>query len=216
MTATGQNKRLPLEDKIKPATTALIVIDIQNDFASPDLKFFAAKRGRDFSEVRSMLDKLEAVIPVAEKAGVLIIYTKQVYDRDKLNALQKEQYDLDGKSVTAVAGSEGAEFYKIKPLNDNVFIKYNYNIFSNRKLTETLEKKGIKTLVIAGMDTIFCVENAVRFGFDLGYKIVLAKDLIAGNGKYKDWNRRTLDITDYTFGTVVSSDSLIKIWKSES
>jgi len=80
---------MTLEEKIAPKYTALIVIDIQNDFASPDKRFFRASRNGDLSLVDPMIDKLEKVIPVAEKAGVLVIYTQQIYDPSSLNELQK-------------------------------------------------------------------------------------------------------------------------------
>lgn len=79
-----------LEEKINPVNTALIVIDIQNDMANPDPKYFRASRGGDFSLIDPMIDNLEKVIPVAERAGVFVAYSKQVYDPSKLNCLQRE------------------------------------------------------------------------------------------------------------------------------
>ena len=204
--------RMPLTEKVGPQHTALIVIDIQNDFASPDKRFFAASRNRDLSMCDPMIDKLEQVIPMAESAGVLVLYTQQLYDPSKLNVLKKEQYELDGKLVTVEAGTKGADFYRISPPTDRVFVKYDFNIFSNPNLVKLLEERSIKTLVITGMDIIFCVETAIRNGYDLGYKIVVPEDLIAGNAKYMDWNTRTLEITKYTFGVVTSSAELMRIW----
>src|SRR5215216_1891694 len=90
--------KLELTRKLDKKTTALIIIDIQNDFCSPS--GVLGKRGRDFSLINPMVDKLEKVIELTEKAGVLTIYTQQIYDRSKLNNLQKEQYDLDDKLIT--------------------------------------------------------------------------------------------------------------------
>lgn len=205
--------KMELADKVDPAHTALIVIDIQNDFASPDRKFFRASRDGDLSEVDPMIDKLEKLIPKAEKAGVLVLYTQQIYDRTKLNSLQKEQYDLDGKMVTCDITTDGYKFYRLNPSIDQVYVKYNFNIFSNLMLMSLLESRGIKTLVITGMDTVFCVETAIRNGFDLGYKIVVPDDLVAGNAKYKDMSNRTLELVKKTYGVITTSEELIEMWR---
>lgn len=132
---------MDLKDKINPKYTALIVIDIQNDFASPEKKYFRANRGGDLSMVDPMIDKLEKVIPVAEKAGVLVIYPQQIYDRSKLNDLQKEQYDLDGKLVTCDIKTDGYKFYRINPPESKIYPKYNFNIFSNDDLINLLRER---------------------------------------------------------------------------
>jgi nicotinamidase-related amidase len=203
---------MDLKDKIRPEDTAIIVIDIQNDFASPDKKFFRASRNGDLSMVDPMIDKLEKIIPIAEKAGVLVIYTQQIYDRTKFNILQKEQYDLDGKLVTCDISSDGYKFYRINPPTNRVFPKYNFNIFSNRDLINLLKYHKIKTLVLAGMDIIYCVETAIRVGFDMGYKIVVSEDIVAGNAKYKDLNNKTFEIVRKTYGVLTNSEELRNIW----
>ncbi|OGB84944.1 hypothetical protein A2994_01195 [candidate division Kazan bacterium RIFCSPLOWO2_01_FULL_48_13] len=204
---------MDLKDKVNPEVTALVVIDVQNDFGSPDKKFFRASRGGDLSLVDPMVDKLERLIPIAERAGVLVVYTQQIYDRFKLSNLQKEQYDLDGKLVTCDTSGNGYKFYRINPPANRVFPKYDFNIFSNRELVQFLKDKSIKTLVITGMDIIFCVETAIRNGYDLGYKIVVPEDLIAGNAKAKELNERTLELVRKTFGVVTNYEELAKIWK---
>lgn len=204
---------MKLKEKINPKYTALIVIDIQNDFASPNKRFFRAKRGGDLTLVDPMIDKLEKVIPVAKKAGVTVVYTQQIYDRNKLNDLQKEQYDLDGKLVTCDIATDGYKFYRLTPPDDSVFPKYNYNIFSNTDLVDKLKEKSIKTLVITGMDIIFCVETAIRNGYDLGYKIVVPTDMIAGNANSKIMNEKTLELIKKSYGVLTSSEELLHFWK---
>jgi len=202
---------MELKDKINSKHTALLVIDIQKDFAAPD--GLLAKRGRDISMVEPMIEKLQKIIATARKADVLTLYTQQIYDRSKLNDLQKEQYDLDGKLITCDIATGGYKFYKINPPPEFVFQKCNYNIFSNPALEETLQKHNIKTLIITGMDTAWCVETAIRNGFDLGYKIVVPEDLVVGNGRHADLHARTLELVHKTFGVVTNSEEIDKIWR---
>lgn len=201
-----------LKEKINPKHTALIIIDIQNDFASPDTRFFRAKRGGDLSLVEPMINNLKRLIPLAEKVGVFVAYTQQIFDKSKLNDLQKEQYDLDDKLITCDINTDGYKFYQLDPPSEKIYPKYNFNIFSNDKLIKDLEQRGIKTLVITGMDIVFCVENAVRIGYDLGYKIVVPKNSVAGNAKYQDLINKTFDVIKSTFGSLVVSDEIVAIW----
>lgn len=80
--------KIPLPLKIAPAHTALIVIDIQRDFAAPD--GVLGKLGRDFSMIDAMLAKLEEIIAAAKQANVPVLYAKQIFDRKHLTALQQE------------------------------------------------------------------------------------------------------------------------------
>ncbi len=203
---------MTLKEKINPIHTALVVIDIQNDFASPE--GLLARKGRDMSLVPTMMANIQATIKAAEQAGVPVLYTQQIYDRSKLSDLQKEQYDVDGKFITCDIATEGYKFYKINPDPESVFVKYNYNIFSNPELEKTLQRKGIKTLVIVGMDTYWCVETAVRNAFDLGYKVVVPNDAVACSGRHLDLHNRTLELVQRTFGVVATSAEIQAIWKS--
>ena len=89
---------MELKEKISPKHTALLVVDIQNDFAAPD--GLLAKGGRDMLMVEPMIEKLRKTIDIAQITGVPIFYTQQIYDRSKLTELQKEQYDMDGRYIT--------------------------------------------------------------------------------------------------------------------
>lgn len=64
------------------------------------------------------------------------------------------------------------------------------------------------------MDIIFCVETAIRVGFDLGYKIVVPEDMVAGNARDKDANGRTFELIKKTYGVIVNSEDLLRVWSS--
>ena len=202
---------MDLKEKIDPKHTALLVIDVQKDFADP--KGVRAMRGGDLSQVDPMVDKLEKLIPIAQRAGVLVLYTQQIYNRDKLNELQKEQYDLDNRLIMCDPKTGGHEFYRIKPPIEDVFEKHTFDAFSNPELRERLQVRGTKTLVITGMDTYHCVESAIRNGYDLGYKILVPEDVVAGNAKHIDMHNKTLDLVRKTFGVVTNFEELKTIWE---
>ena len=66
-----------LRDKVRPAHTALLVIDMQNDFCDTD--GFIARGGRDVSLVQTMAKNLPAFIGQARRAGVLVVFVRCDY-----------------------------------------------------------------------------------------------------------------------------------------
>ncbi|MBI4836578.1 MAG: cysteine hydrolase family protein [Candidatus Abawacabacteria bacterium] len=201
----------PLPDKLAPIHTALLVIDIQNDFCSPE--GLLAKRGRDLSRIEPMIDRLIPFIEIAKQNNILTLYTQQVYDWEKLNERQREQYTLDGRFVNCDIATDGPKFFRINPPREQVFIKYNLNAFSNPNLLETLETNHIKTLIITGVDSEFCIETAVRNAFDLGFKVVVPKDLIANNARKVHREERLLELVETWYGAVTTSEEITLLWQ---
>jgi ureidoacrylate peracid hydrolase len=203
--------KMPLAEKLAPGHTALLVVDLQRDFAAPD--GLLARRGRDLAMVTPLLTALGPTLQMAKAAKVPVLYTKMLHDRTCLTLLQLEQYDLDGRVVTCDSAGNGHEFYGVQPPVGDVFVKYQYNIFSNSDFVQRLHELGTKTLVIAGMDTMYCVEAAIREAFDRGYKVVVPRDLVACNAKNLDLHHHTLRMVDKVFGVVVDSAEINRVWE---
>jgi ureidoacrylate peracid hydrolase len=203
--------KMNLQEKLNPATTALLIIDMQNDFCSPE--GLMASMGKNVSGMEAMVERITQLADQCNATDVPIFYTQQIYDRTKLTHLQNEQYDLDGKMITCNIAGDGYKFYKLNPRVDRVFPKYTYNVFSNSDLSNELSNRGIKTLIITGVSTQICVETAIRNGFDIGYKIVVAQDLVATTSHDPHVQERTLRLVAKTYGTVVDSSEIINILK---
>jgi len=178
-----------LAEKLNPHTTALIVVDIQNDFCAPD--GVLARMGKDISEMDALVDRLENLIAAAAECNVPTLYTQL---------------------VTCDIATDGYKFYRLAPPADRIFVKYNYNAFSNPVFTRTLQDNHVKTLIITGVSTQYCVETAVRNGFDLGYKIVVPEDLVATTSRDPTTQRRTLELIGKAYGVVVDSADILRIW----
>lgn len=200
---------MQLKQKLDPAVTALVVVDMQNDFCAPT--GVMGQMGKDVSAMPDMVKGIQSLADVCEAKGVPVLFTQQIYDRSKLNDLQKEQYDLDGKLITCDIAGDGWQFFGFEPPAERVFPKYNYNIFSNPDLCNLLAEKGIKTLIITGVSTQICVETAMRNGFDLGYKIVVPADLVATTSKDSETQNRTLNLVRKTYGVVSSHQEIVEI-----
>lgn len=205
--------KMDLQTKLNSASTALLVVDIQNDFCSP--AGLMASMSKDVSGMDTVIEKIKHLAALCEKVGIPTFYTQQIYDRTKLTDLQKEQYDLDGKMITCDINGDGYKFYKLNPPSDRVFPKYNYNVFSNHSLNNELSERGIKTLIITGGLTQICVETAIRNGFDIGYKIVVPRDLVATTSKDPETQQRTLSLVAKTYGVVVDSTEVMEILQAQ-
>lgn len=205
---------MDLKAKLNLRSTALLVIDIQNDFCSPS--GLMASKGKDVSGMDMMITKIKQLAVVCEEMEIPTFYTQQIYDQTKLTELQQEQYDLDGKMVICDIEGEGYKFYKLTPPADRVFPKYTCNVFSNTDLSNELANLGIKTLIITGVSTQACVETAIRNGFDIGYKIVVPRDLVATTSKDPGTQERTLRLVERMYGVVVDSAEVTAILRQHA
>ncbi len=205
--------RMNLQTKLDPKSTALLAIDIQNDFCSP--AGLMASMGKDVSGMDMMIDKIKQLAALCEEVGIPAFYSQQIYDRTKLTDLQNEQYDLDGKMIACDIDGDGYKFYKLNPPSDRIFPKYNYNVFSNPSLNNELSERGVKTLIITGVLTQICVETAIRNGFDIGYKIVVPRDLVATTSKDTGTQERTLQLVEKTYGVIVDYAEVIEILQAQ-
>jgi nicotinamidase-related amidase len=127
------------------------------------------------------------------------------------------------KSVALVNGDPADAQYRIRPevqpaAGEKVVTKRFANSFRETDLLDALRQKGIKTLVIVGMQTHMCVEAASRAATDLGFDVVVVHDGCAT--RPLEFGGRTvpadmvhaaaLAAITGTYGRVVSVDQLLK------
>jgi len=141
------------------ADTALLVIDIQNDYfpgGAMELEGADAAGG-----------KAAAAIAKFRKQGDPVIHVRHLSVRPG--------------STFFLPGTKGAEIHPlVAPQGGESVIEKNFpNSFRNTELKATLEKLQVNNLVVAGMMTHMCVDASVRHAADLGYKITLLGDACA-------------------------------------
>jgi ureidoacrylate peracid hydrolase len=206
-----------LHEKVKPAHTALVVIDMQNDFcASGGL---VSKDGRDLSEAQKMAKRLPPFVAAARAAGVLPIFVRCVYSAERnpyLSDAWLEQAARERKggytSIPVCAeGSWEGDWYEVRPEpGDIVISKHRYDAFQGTELDLVLRSHGIRTLVLTGVVTNVCVETTARAGFVRDYYIALAED---GCAAYmREDHEQTLRNIRRFFGVTPTIDELCAIW----
>jgi ureidoacrylate peracid hydrolase len=161
--------------RINPAETAMIVVDMQNAYASPGGYIDIA--GFDISGARATIEKTKRALEAARAAGVLAVFFQNGWDPDyreagtpgspnwhKSNALKtmRRRPELGG-TLLAKGGWDYALIDDLpREPGDLVIPKTRYSGFFNTSVDSMLRARGIRTLVFCGVATNVCVESSLR------------------------------------------------------
>lgn len=199
------------EEKVNPKHTALIVVDVQNDFCHDDCQI--AKLGADMSAVQAAVPRIMRLIAAARAAGTLVVFLRAVHTELTESEVWREQWrrSRPGGGPICREGSWGAEFYLVKPEpGEPVVTKHRYSGFINTDLDLILRSRGIRTLIMTGVATEGCVESTTRDGFMLDYYIVFTSDATATYDR--EAHQAAVRTIGRLFGEVCTSEEIIDIW----
>lgn len=203
------------------ARTALIVVDMQNAFASKGGMFDLA--GHDISGAGPVIDVHRRLLPAARAAGVKVIYLQMAFRPDLSDAggpdspayhkelalrMMREQPELAGTLL--IDDSWDAQIVgEIAPHDGDIVIrKSRYNGFTGTDLDTILKARGIRHLLFTGIATNICVESTARNAFFNEYWPILISD--AMNHAGPDFTRQaTLWNFENVLGWVSDSASAI-------
>ena len=175
--------------RIVPRETALVVVDMQNAYASPGGYIDIA--GFDVSGAPPVIGRIDTLLGVSRGAGVQVVFFQNGWDAEyveaggpgspnwhKSNAMRtmREKPDLQGK-LLAKGGWDYALVDALAPKpGDIVVAKTRYSGFFNTGFDSILRARGIRTLVFCGIATNVCVESTLRDGFHLEYFCLMLDD----------------------------------------
>ena len=196
-----------LEDKVAISHTAILVIDMQNSY------FAQGSTVGDATAKRSLIPRLQQFINRARAKRVNIVFVRMVKTDDDISLQMRARPNRRSAKNNMSAGSWGAKFLpEIQPQpRDIVIEKTKYNAFLNTPLDARLRNRGIATLIVSGVYTNVCVGTTAQEGCMRDYHIVVPKDLVVGTEESLN-ESYLLNISRY-FGTVTSSDELLRIWE---
>ena len=202
-----------LEQILDPVHTAVIVVDMQNDFCAEG-GYIHRTQGADMSANQDLARRIESLIEAARRAGIPVIWIRAIYDHDRLPAPMLSKMLTKGRgTVCCASGSWGADFYEIGPVGtEPVIEKHCYSAFQEPTLNEHLEQLGIRTLVVTGVATNVCVESTLRAGFFLGYYIVMPPDCVGSADM--QLHEATIRSVERIFGEVPESVEVMRHWES--
>ena len=214
---------------IDPAHTAVIVVDMENDFAAKGGMFDRA--GIDISGAQKAIAPTAKVLADARQPGMKIIYLKMGYRPDlsdlgatdsvnrtrhlKFGVGQKIQAPNGRESRVLIRDTWGTDIVpELKPEpNDIVIYKTRFSGFYQTDLDETLKKFGIKYLIFTGVTTSICVESTVRDAMFRDYLCILLSDCMSepiGNDLPRTNHEASLLNVERTFGWVSNSEQFVK------
>jgi ureidoacrylate peracid hydrolase len=205
-----------LAGRVDPSTTALIVIDVQNDFCAPD--GFFDRIGHDLTAIHAAVDRFVELIPVARAAGLRIIFVRGIYDEHYLSpAMIARHRRMDYPVEHCLEGTWGADFFRVRPdpaAGDLVVSKHRYSAFIDTDLPAILRANGIENLVVGGVATNVCVESTARDAYMHDYHVVFLADCSATYDRAL--HESTLENIRRSFGIVATSDEVVRIWAGGS
>jgi nicotinamidase-related amidase len=193
--------RETLADVVDPAHTALLVIDVQKDFYSPDYQ--------------PMVDRLERLLAAARAAGVQVVYIQntvlpdgQSHSPSEIARRQKLGMPLD----VTVEGTPGQQFVdQIAPRPGELVVrKHRLNSFVGTSLEMLLRARGVETIICTGVATHGCVLSTAYGANSLNYYVVVADDCVATWDQ--DVHAAALHALRATMQFVVDSEQIAGAW----
>jgi ureidoacrylate peracid hydrolase len=210
MTTMSRTADAALRKISDPRRSALIVIDMQNDFCAKGGYF--DRTGADLTGMEELADRLNCFIGTARVAGALVIFVRSLYDPIYLSDAQKERRRRVGWDLPLCrAGTWGFEFYRVEPQDgDPIVTKHRFDAFYNTDLELILNTNNRRNLFFAGVSTNVCVETSLRNAFTRDFEVVLLADCTAARNRRA--HEATLDTVHHHFGLVATSQDAERVW----
>jgi nicotinamidase-related amidase len=205
-----------LKDWITPGRTALLIVDMQVDFASPE--GMAGHWGLDLSTVPAALAAADRLAQAARAAKVSVVFAGLFTAPETDSAAWTERMRRRGADPEVEAslcrdGEPGSAFVGPQPQEGEIVIcKTRYSAFWDTDLDARLKAMGVDTLVIAGLTTECCVDGTARDAFNLDYQVFVATDACAAYEP--DLHAGALKMLDLNTAILIDSASVAAAWGS--
>ena len=167
---------------IDPGTTAVVLIEYQNDFTSDGGVLHGAVEA--VMDKTAMLANAAKVADAARAAGATVMHAPITFT-EGYNEISAHPYGIlkgvvDGNAF--VKDTWGAAIIdELAPQDGDIVIegKRGLDTFASTNLDFILRSKGITTLVLGGFLTNCCVESTMRSGYENGYQVITLNDCVA-------------------------------------
>ena len=213
---------------IDPSRSAVIVVDMENDFASDGGMF--AQAGLDISSIRDVVGPIGQVLTAVRRSGIKVVYLKMAFKSDLSDTgepdsptwLKHAPFGV-GDTVTAPDGRESRVLIRdtwntdiIDELTpeeeDLVLYKHRFSGFFETDLDAALKHLGIQNLIFTGCTTSVCVESTLRDAMFRDYHCLLLEDCTAepiGNNLPRTNHDASLLAVQTLFGRTARSGDLL-------
>ncbi len=202
---------------LDPHRTALLVVDMQNDFCSPG--GFFEQAGHDVAPCAALVDGIARLARDVRVAGGLVAFTMTVRTEPQRQRLRPKRHP--GAGDAAAPGTRGNDRYApgawgtaivdaLAPTEaDLVIEKPRQSGFYRTTLHDDLLRRGVDTIAIAGVTTNCCVDTTARDAFMRDLDVVVLSDCVAAFGRERHLHDSALENLALFFGVVMTSDELV-------
>ena len=211
---------------IDPAKTAVLVVDMQNDFGAEGGMFHRA--GIDISPIRRAVAPTAAVLRAARRVGIKVIYLKMEHREDLSDAGAEDAPHRikhlplavgepvptpDGEGRILIRDTWNTRIVdELAPEQGDIVVsKHRYSGFYQTDLDAILKTLGVTYLIVTGCTTSVCVESTVRDAMYRDYTCILLEDCTAepvGQGLPRSNHEASLLVIRTLFGWISTSAEL--------
>jgi ureidoacrylate peracid hydrolase len=214
---------------VDPAQTAVLVVDMQNDFGSEGGMFHRA--GIDISMIQRAVAPTAATLKAARSAGIKIVYLKMAFHPDLSDAGGPESPNRVrhlrlgvGQSARSPTGAPSRLLIRdtwntdIVPqlaphAGDIVIYKHRFSGFYQTDLDAKLKSLRVRYMIVTGCTTSVCVESTIRDAMFRDYSCVLLEDCTAepiGHDLPRSNHAASILVIQTLFGWVSESAAFIR------
>jgi len=180
----GRDVPTTLEEVLGLGRTAVLVVDVQNDFCAVGGR--AARRGTDLTAIVEALPRMSELLDAARTAGVPVIYVQNTTRPDgrlcgTADLARRARAWGSAEPLVTLEGTWGqAVVDALAPRPSDVIVrKYRQSAFIGTNLEMILRANNWKTAVVIGVETHACVEATARDAMGRDFAVVLVHDCMA-------------------------------------
>jgi len=216
MSSVGASESLSVDCQ----TAALIVIDMQRDFCSP--QGYAACAGLDVAALSGPIGQIRRLLDAARGAGLLVVHTREGHlpDLSDCPPQKMQRSEQAGAPIGSagpmgrllVRGEYGHDFIdELQPVAGEAIIdKPGYGAFHLTELAQLLSAREIRQLIICGVTTEVCVHSTLRESVDRGFACITVADATAAsNPALQAPALAMIDVEGGIFGRVATTEQLL-------
>jgi len=199
-----------------PSETAVLVIDVQNDFVHDQGR--VGRDGTDMKPLQATAREINRLIAGARETRAHVFYIVVEHGEKVDNDPYQARYERRGMTPADTichAGTWGAELYSDltppKP-GEPRLVKHGYDAFQIPELLDDLVRRGVRAVVVVGVVTELCVRATAMSAFEKGLFPIVPRECTAS--AEPEVAQEALESIERWYGEIVSLDELLERWRA--
>jgi ureidoacrylate peracid hydrolase len=202
--------------RFKPAETAVLVVDVQNDFVADEGR--VGRESADMRPLQQAAHEINRVVAAAREAGAHVFYITVEHGPHVDNDPYQARYERRGmtpQDTICHAGTWGAALYgelSAPRPGEPRLVKHGYDAFEIPELAVELRRRGIRAVVVTGVVTELCVRATAMSAFERGFFPIVPRETTASDEP--DVAQEALVSIERWYGEITSVDELLERWQA--